>query len=120
MTGSSFLTKCLEENVIPKIILLELEPTIGNHNQEFLDNWYGKLKTFSISMMEDIVTFCDKTLKSTKQEIANCENNLKSSMKKEEFNEIEKNEIEEATKIVLDDASLRNSIIQSKIHKRGQ
>lgn len=38
-----------------------------------------------ISMMRDIVTFCDKTL-----EIANCKKNLKSSMKKEEFNKIEK------------------------------
>lgn len=38
-----------------------------------------------ISMMRDIVTFCDKTL-----EIANCKKNLKSSMKKGKFNKIEK------------------------------
>ena len=36
MTDGNFLTKCLKENV-PNWLLLELEPTIGNHNQELLD-----------------------------------------------------------------------------------
>ena len=47
--------------------------------------------------MEAIQTFCDKRL-----EIANCKKNLKSSMKKDEFNRIKKitEDKEEATKIV--------------------
>ena len=53
-------------------------------------------------MMEGIVTFCDKTLENTKQEIANCEKNF--IHEKEKFNKIEKTTkgIEEATKIVLE------------------
>lgn len=39
--------KCLEAKIVPKGFVLELEPIIGNHNQEFLDNWYDKLKSFS-------------------------------------------------------------------------
>lgn len=39
---------------MPKDSIFELEPTIGNHDQEFLDSSYGKLKTFSISILEDI------------------------------------------------------------------
>ena len=47
--------------------------------------------------MEPIQTFCDKRL-----EIANCKKNLRSSMKKDEFNRIKKitEDKEEATKIV--------------------
>ena len=56
-------------HAIPKGLILALEPTFGNHNQEFLDKWNGKLRPFSISMMEDIVTFCDKTLENTKEEL---------------------------------------------------
>ena len=51
---------------MPKVLVLELKLTIGNHNQEILDNWYRKPKTFSLSMMKDIVTFWDKTHENTK------------------------------------------------------
>ena len=54
--------------------------------------------------MESFLTFYDKTLENTKQEISNFEKNLKSSLKNEEFNEIEKTvkDNEEATKVVLE------------------
>ena len=51
------LARCYDANIIPKDLLLELKPTIGDHDQEFLDNCYSKLKSFSVSMMEDIVKF---------------------------------------------------------------
>lgn len=69
--------------------MLDLEPIIGNHNQEFLDNWYDKLKSFSFSMMETIFQFCDKAIAENKIEISNCGQILKKSMIKEDFNEIE-------------------------------
>ena len=56
-----------------------LEPTIGNPNQEFLDKWYSKLKQLSLSLMEDIVRFCDKTINITTQEIITAESSLKTS-----------------------------------------
>ena len=33
------------------------EPTIGNHDQNFLDNWYLKLKQLSLPLMKDIGQF---------------------------------------------------------------
>ena len=42
----SFLEKCITENVIPNGLKLELEPTIGNHDEEFLSCWYNKLQSF--------------------------------------------------------------------------
>ena len=84
--------------------MLQLESTFGNHNKEFLDNWYWKLKTFSIFMMKDIVTFCEKAIENTKEEIVNSKKNLKSFFKKKEFDKIEKTikDNEEAAKVVLE------------------
>ena len=65
-----------------------LEPTIGNHNQEVLDNWYSKLKHFSLSLMEDIVQFCDKTINTTTQEIITTESSFKTSTHNNQFQEI--------------------------------
>ena len=53
-------------------IMLDLKPTIGNHDLEFLDNWCDELKLFSFSMMENIIQFCDKTITEKKIEIPNC------------------------------------------------
>ena len=45
----------------PKGLEFELEPTISNRNQEFLDMWYSNLQEFSVILMKGIVRFCDKT-----------------------------------------------------------
>ena len=50
-----------------------LETTIGNHDQNFLDKWYLKLKQFSLSLMEDIVQVCDKTINGTLAKIRTTE-----------------------------------------------
>ena len=55
-----FLLQGIIEKLIYKELELMLEPTIGNQNQEFLDNWHPKLKQFSLSLMEDILQFCKK------------------------------------------------------------
>ena len=62
------LTRCISEKLLPKGIKLEFEPTIGNHDQEFLDNYFSKLNEFSFSLMKDIVTFCDKTIGKTNED----------------------------------------------------
>ena len=41
-----FLTKCLGAEIVPKGFVLDFELTVGYHNHEFLDNWFGKLKYF--------------------------------------------------------------------------
>ena len=41
-----FLTRCIAEKLIPKDLKLQLEPTIGNFDQEFVDEWYSNWKVF--------------------------------------------------------------------------
>ena len=55
-----FLSQCIESKLIPKGLKLDLEPTIGNHDQEFLDMWYFNLQEFSLTLMKGIVKFCDR------------------------------------------------------------
>ena len=66
-----------------------LEPTIGNHEQNFLVNWYSKLKHFSLSLIKNIVQFCDKTINATTTEISTTESSLKSKANQKQFKAIQ-------------------------------
>ena len=105
-----FLTSCIKEGLVPKGLELILEPTIGNHDQQFLDNWYSKLKQFSISLMEDIVTFCETTIKSTDIDIKNTEDSLKTSTNKSQFEAIK-------TEITKNEVASKNFLKQKKFKK---
>ena len=62
-----------------------LEPMIGNHDQNFLDNWYSKLEKCSLSLLKNIVQFCDKIIDTTTTEIRTTENSLTSNTSQEKF-----------------------------------
>ena len=85
-----FLNRCIAEELVPKSLKLELEPTIGNYDQEFVDTWYSKLKTFSLTLMKDIVAHCDKTIVKTEDNIKDTETHLKNITEREEYQSIEK------------------------------
>ena len=85
-----FLTKCMEGNVIPRGLRLELEPSIGNHDEEFLGKWYQKLEEFSKSFMKDIIEFCDKTQDETNTYIKEIDDKLKSAVHDNEYTDIKK------------------------------
>ena len=54
-----FLSKCIQQNLVLKGLEITLEPTIGNFDQDYVNNWYINLKKFSIVLMKPIVTYCD-------------------------------------------------------------
>ena len=85
-----FLSRCIAEELAPKGLKLELEPTIGNYDQEFVDTWCSKLKTFSRTLMKDIVAHCDKTIVKTEDNIRDTETHLKNIKEREEYQIIEK------------------------------
>ena len=67
---------CRETNC--KGLRLELEPTIGNFDQEFVDEGYSKLKGFLlILIMKNIRTYCTKTIESTNESIKSTETTLR-------------------------------------------
>ena len=85
-----FLSRCIAEELVPKGLKLELEPTIGNYDQEFVDTWYSKLKTFSLTLMKDIVAHCDKTIVKTEDNIKDTETHLKNITEREEYQSVDK------------------------------
>ena len=82
------LNRCLTEKLVPKGLRLELEPKVGNYDQEFVDTWYAKLKSFSLTLIKDIASYCDKTIAQTKQNIKETDTDLKSVAAKEEYFQI--------------------------------
>ena len=44
----SFLIRT-DAKIVPKSLLIDLEPTVGNHDQGFLDDWYDQL--FKINVL---------------------------------------------------------------------
>ena len=79
------MNRCLAGKLVPKGLRLELEPTIENYDQEFVDTWYERLKSFSLTLMNDIASYYDKTIAQTKQNIRETETDLKSITAKEEY-----------------------------------
>ena len=95
------MSKCIQENLVPKGLEITLESTIGNFDQEFVDNWYTSLKHFSILLMKQIVDIVTKQNRNRKNN--ETETILKQQLKKEDYEEI-KNTItssETATKKLL-------------------
>ena len=87
-----------------------LEPTIGNQDQNFLDNWYSKLKQFLLSLMKDIVQFCDKTTDATTTEISTTETSRKNNTNQEQFKAIQ-------SEIKNSEAAARKILQQPKFKK---
>ena len=87
-----------------------LEPTIGNQDQNFLDNWYSKLKQCLLSLMKDIVQFCDKTTDATTTEISTTETSRKNNTNQEQFKAIQ-------SEIKNSEAAARKILQQPKFKK---
>ena len=85
-----FPSQCLNKKLNGKCLGLTLEPTIGNYDQRFIDNWYSKLKDFSLNLMEDVVSFRDKTIKETNTKMDQTEGILKQQLGKSECEDIQK------------------------------
>ena len=60
-----FLSRWIAKEFVPKGLKREMEPTSGNYDQEFVDTSYSNLKTFSLTLMKDIVALCDKSFVKT-------------------------------------------------------
>ena len=71
-------------------MILKLEPTIGNCDRGFFYKWYSTLKTFSLTLMKDILAHCNKTVVKTEDNIKDTETHLKSIIERGEYQSIEK------------------------------
>ena len=71
-----------QKKLVAKGSELPFEVTVGNFDQEFIDNWYSSLKKFSVILMVLIVTFHDKTIKKTNDKTDQTDSILKPKLEK--------------------------------------
>ena len=74
--------------MIPNGLKIELEPSIGNHNEEFLTKWNDKLDKFSKELTQDVIVFCGKTITDTTIDIEETNRKLKDIANQEQETEI--------------------------------
>ena len=74
---------------MPNGLKLELEPTICNHDDDFLNNWYKNLQQYSLDFVKDVATFCDTTITCLASEIQNTENELQHILEKDIYQDIQ-------------------------------
>ena len=58
-----FLLRSIQEKLAPKGLELTLKPTIGDYDEVFIDNWYFNLKNLPLIIMQQILTYSERTEK---------------------------------------------------------
>ena len=59
--------------IVPKItphgLSVYVEPSTGNQNEEFIETWHKNLQSFPLTLMLQVITFCDQTINKANEEI---------------------------------------------------
>ena len=84
----SFLKDCSNIKRIPKGLVIDLEPSIGNNDEEFCAKWYQRLEEFSLILMNNIIE-CSEKVKPETSERANSElDKFRTSMRAEDYKKV--------------------------------
>ena len=84
----SFLKDCSNIKHIPKRLVIDLEPSIGNNDEEFCAKWYQRLEEFSLILMNNIIKYSEKVKQET-SERANSElDKFQTNMTAEDYKEV--------------------------------
>ena len=87
-----FLETCIKDGLTPTSLKNFIEPSIGNHDEEFLTKWYQIQKDCANKLMQLTVEFCNTTIAKTNDVISKTEDSLRMNTDGETFDKI-KNEI---------------------------
>ena len=71
-------------------LAIQVEPTIGNHNEEFLSKWYEELNSFSFELMKDVVAFCKSTTTDLPTQIKEVDASIKTKIQPTKYTELSK------------------------------
>ena len=79
-----FLQQCIRDKIIPVGLQINLTPTIGKYNDEFVEKWHKRLEEFSLTIIQDIVDFCETTLGETKEAVETAKENIRATASPDE------------------------------------
>ena len=78
------MTHCQKEKIIPDGLKTYLEPSVGNNSEEFLNNWHERLQSFSLTLMSDVLTFCEKKIETVSLKIKEMQKELNNKLENKE------------------------------------
>lgn len=85
----SFLKECRDTKVIPKGLRIDVEPSIGNNDEDFCNLWFSRLEEFSITLISDIIAYSEGIENTTTTKINEETKFLEENMNAGEFKEIQ-------------------------------
>ena len=88
LSHKEFLEKCFRDKLTPNGLKINLEPTIGNQNEEFVNQWYKIQDNCAKQLMKRTIKFCETTIKETEHEIKEIDSKLQSNLRSTEYNNI--------------------------------
>ena len=84
----TFLSKCYRDKIIPHGLSIYVEPSIGNQDEAFLETWHENLQSFSLTLMSQVITFCDRTINKVNEKIEKTKVELHAKLDRNEREEI--------------------------------
>ena len=76
---NAFLKQCLNDKVIPLNFKFTVDPSIGNHDEIFLKDWYNVIKTCQENLVKLTIEYTEITIAETETTITQLGNNLKAN-----------------------------------------
>ena len=90
LSHKEFLEKCFHDKLTPNGLKINLEPTIGNQNEEFVNQWYKIQDNCAKQLIKMTINFCETTIKETEHEIKEIDSKLQSNLPSTEYGNIKR------------------------------
>ena len=88
LSHKEFLEKCCRDKLTPNGLKINLEPSIGNKNEEFVNQGYKIQDDCAKQLMKMTIKFCETTIKETEHEIKEIDSKLPSNLPCTEYSNI--------------------------------
>ena len=88
LSHREFLEKCFRDKLTLNGLNINLEPSIGNQNEEFVNQWYKIQDDFAKQLMKMAIKFFETTIKEIEYEIKEIDSKLQSNLPSTEYRNI--------------------------------
>ena len=88
LSHKEFFEKCFRDKLTPIALKINREPTMGNQNEEFINQWYKIQDDSTKQLMKMIGKFCETKIKETEHEIKEIDSKLQLNLPSTEYSNI--------------------------------
>ena len=88
LSHKEFIEKCFRDKLTPNGLKTNLEPTIENQNEEFVNQWYKIQDDCAKQLMKMTIKFCETAIKETEHEIKEVDSKLQSNLSSTKYSNI--------------------------------